>query len=398
MFLLTQDLESPSGLGRYLPLAKELVRLGHGVDIAALHPSMASLDKFHLKEDGVNVWYVAPMHVWKQGSTKGYYPWNRLLAVSAKATKELSARALSTEADIIHVCKPHPMNSLAAVAAKQLRRTRLFLDCDDYEAASGHFASAWQRKVVSLFERWMPRRAEMVTTNTFFMRNKLIGWGVPSRKVVYLPNGVDQRRFADPEYERVQALRDELGLSGAKIVIYVGSLSRPSHRVDLLLESFPLVRRVEPKCTLLLVGGGDDYEALKKQAVETGMGEAIRFCGHVPPADVPLYYHMADVSVEPVHDDDAARGRSPLKMFESWSCGVPFVTADVGDRRQLLGTPEAGMLVAPGSREALAEGILRVLTDSEFAQAIRYRGLERVQAFTWDRLARQLEAAYQGLN
>ena len=28
IFLLTQDLESPSGLGRYWPLAKELARLG----------------------------------------------------------------------------------------------------------------------------------------------------------------------------------------------------------------------------------------------------------------------------------------------------------------------------------------------------------------------------------
>jgi len=32
LFLLTQDLESPSGLGRYLPLAKELGKLGNTVN------------------------------------------------------------------------------------------------------------------------------------------------------------------------------------------------------------------------------------------------------------------------------------------------------------------------------------------------------------------------------
>ena len=42
-FLLTQDLESPSGLGRYFPMARELVRLGHQVTISALHSDYANL-------------------------------------------------------------------------------------------------------------------------------------------------------------------------------------------------------------------------------------------------------------------------------------------------------------------------------------------------------------------
>ncbi len=49
LFLLTQDLDSPSGAGRYQPMAKYLTKLGHQVTIAALHSNYFSL-KRHLSQ------------------------------------------------------------------------------------------------------------------------------------------------------------------------------------------------------------------------------------------------------------------------------------------------------------------------------------------------------------
>jgi hypothetical protein len=72
-FVLTQDLESPSGLGRYLPFARELARLGHQIHVLALHPNYNGLRSTQLEIDGINVYYVGPMHVKKQGNRKTYY-------------------------------------------------------------------------------------------------------------------------------------------------------------------------------------------------------------------------------------------------------------------------------------------------------------------------------------
>lgn len=59
VFFLTQDLQSPSGLGRYLPWAKYLVREGYRVTILALHSSFDSLSEREFINDGVQVRYVA---------------------------------------------------------------------------------------------------------------------------------------------------------------------------------------------------------------------------------------------------------------------------------------------------------------------------------------------------
>jgi glycosyltransferase involved in cell wall biosynthesis len=399
LYLLTQDLESPSGLGRYAPIARELSSLGHQVQVAALHSAYDELEDKHLQLDDAEVTYVAPMHVRKQGSLKSYYSNKELIGITIRATWQLTRAALASDADIIHVGKPHPMNSLAGLATSTLRGRRLFLDCDDYEAGVGHFRSNWQKRGVVYFEDHMPFHVQHITTNTFFTRQRLIDLGVAADKISYISNGIDRRRFASPDPAAVAELRHELGLEGRQVVAFVGSLSRPGHPVDLLFQAFTQVHQRAPNSVLLLVGGGDDYPRLQVQSQEMGLQNSMIFCGRVPANRVVQYYHLADVSVDPVLDDGAARGRSPLKLFESWACGVPFVTCDVGDRRFLLGSTSsdngsAGLLARPGDPDSLAEEILRVLQDARLAQALARRGLERAQDYYWDVLVKELENLY----
>lgn len=394
LFLLTQDLESPSGLGRYYPLARGLARLGHQVTIAALHSDYENLDKYRFEVDGVHVWYVAPMHVRKHGNVKSYYPFSKLILLIARATWQLSNAVLSTPADVVHIGKPHPMNSLAGLIAKYLLGRQVYLDFDDSETDSGHFSSHWQKLVVKFVEEKMPFWVDFITTHTYFNRDRIVGSGVSPERVFYLSNGVERTRFIPPVFENLNVLRNRLGLKGKKVVLFLGSLSRPSHPVDLLLQAFRQVSQMEPAARLLIVGGGDDYDYLITQIQKMGLSDVVLLPGRVSPDLAVLYYYLADVSVDPVNDDNAARGRSPLKLFESWACGIPFVSADVGDRRMLLGSPPAGLLAQPGDAESMASAIQQILSNPGMAETFRQRGLERVEQYYWDKLAKQLETIY----
>ena len=393
-FLLSQSLDSPSGLGRYGPLARELTKFGHTVDIYALHPAINDLENRSIETNGVRVHYVAPMHVKKEGDIKSYYSSPQLIKITLDATWHLSRAAIRNSADIIHIGKPHPMNSIAGLVARLINHSDLYLDSDDYEAGSGRFSTRWQKAIITWFEKWMPQRVNLVTTNTRFMHNKLISWGTPANDIVYLPNGVDSTRFTPPNPQQLDSLRIKLGLEGKKVIGYIGSLSIPSHPVNLLLEAFHQLQELDPNSSLVLVGGGEDLARLKILANKLGISHATRFCGKVPPESVSLYYSLADVSVDPVYDNDAARGRSPLKLFESWACGVPVVTGDVGDRRYLLGDPAAGILSHPGDPNSLSAAIHRIIKDPGLADELRTRGLERVKSFTWDHLAKKLNQIY----
>jgi glycosyltransferase involved in cell wall biosynthesis len=395
-FLLTQSLESPSGLGRYGPLAKELARLGHSVRVLALHPDYGALETRRFTRDGVQVHYVAQMHVQKRANTKRYFGPLRLSWVIGWATLRLSWFALQSPSDVYHLGKPQPMNGVAGWILHVLGQ-RVYLDCDDYEAASNRFGGSWQRRIVAWFEDRTPKIAAGITVNTPYLAQRLEGLGVPTERIVYVPNGIDRARFAaferlDADAHEVQRLRDGLELGDRRVVLYVGSLSLASHPVDLLLDAFEGVRHAVPDAVLLLVGGGEDYGTLRASAKDRGLGDAVRFAGRVDPERVPVYYRLAEVSVDPVHDDWTARARSPLKLFESMAVGTPVVTGDVGDRRACLGG--AGLLVAPGDAAALADGIARVLQHPGEAARMREAAASRRDRYHWDVLVREFERVY----
>jgi glycosyltransferase involved in cell wall biosynthesis len=393
-FLLTQSLQSPSGLGRYGPLSRELSKLGHTVWLKALHPDIHSLKNPNSLTDGVYIDYVAPMHISKKGSKNIYYPTSKLIRISFEASWKLSKAALVSDFDIVHVAKPHPMNSIAGLLAKYFKGSHLLLDCDDFEAGSGRFGSKWQKWIVAYFERKMPHKAYYITTNTYFMRDLMISWSVPASKIFYLPNGVERDRFNQTHPEKVKNLREELNLIGKNVVLYIGSLTLANHPVDLLLKSFILLLKEEPNTILLIVGGGADFERLQKISYDLGIANKTIFTGRIPSEVTPLYFQLADVSVDPVHNDDAAKGRCPLKMFESWAANVTFVTADVGDRRQLIGKPPAGLLSKPGDPGSLAQAILNILRKPSLKNLLCANGAKRVQEYYWDHLAKNLEEMY----
>lgn len=395
-FLLTQDLESPSGLGRYWPIGKELARIGHKVEILALHSNYKALEKSkkNFRCEGVCVRYVGQMHVQKIGDRKHYFRTGRLLRIVLKGTIKLTFYALRTQTDAYHIGKPHPMNGLAGIIASRLNRKPLYLDCDDYEAASNRFSGRWQKKILSLFEQTLPRFSRGVTTNTHFTLRKLLNSGIPKGHITYVPNGVDRSRISSSAGAEVTILRNRLNLEDKKVVLYLGSMSLTNHAVDLLLKAFAIVKQAEPQAILLMVGGGEDYEVLRAKSNTLDLGGAILFVGRVSPTEVPLYYHLADVSVDPVRDDPASRARSPLKLVESLAAGTPVVTGNVGDRSEQLAYG-GGLLVKPGDADEIAKALVDILKDRALQARLSQEALVSREHFFWDVLVDRFVGVYK---
>ncbi len=383
VFVLTQSLDSPSGLGRYGPIARELVRLGHQVEIIALHYAWNQLPDKEFVDAGVHVSYVGQMHVMKEGSRKLYFSPIRLIQVSLAAIIRLTIAIFRSNADIIHLGKPQPFNVLAARIARKKRK--LYCDCDDYETETNKFSHAWQKIIVRYFEDSIIRDVSGLTVNTEFTRERYIQLGFPPERIQYVPNGIERSRFMGQH--NVKQLRNKWGIiPDAPIIMYVGTLGLLSHPVDLLLNAFQEVVQCLPKARLFLVGGGEDYDELQQLADHLGIVEQTTFTGRVHPDEIPGYLSLATVSVDPVYDDLIARARSPLKILESLAMGIPVVTSDVGDRCTLLADGSCGILVKAGDEQALANGLIEVLQNKKARESMISAALAFRKTWYWDQL------------
>ena len=394
LFLLTQSLTDPSGLGRYWPLARQMTKLGYQVEIAALHPAYNTLRQRDFVRDGVRVSYVAQMHVRQEGNRRLYFNTPQLLMVTASATAALAKTALVSRADVIHIAKAQPMNGLAGWLGARLHNRPLYLDCDDDEAASNRFASEWQRSIIRWWENRLPKAVQGVTVNTSYLRDRCIRSGVPSARIKLVPNGFDPECFRPPAPNEIESLRHRWGLANRQVVLYLGSLSFASHPILLLLDAFEQVRQRISSAMLLLVGGGEDYDRVAQEIQTRGLGDSIVLAGRVDSAAVASIYAASHLVVDPVFDDDAARARSPLKIVESLAMGIPVVTGDVGDRAAMLDNGRAGVLVKPGSADALAEGIISAMSDRECYNSMAERAQVVSEQFRWDRLVHEFVKVY----
>lgn len=389
VLLITMGIDRPSGT-RYFSLARQWTLRGHRVRILALHPDLRRCPRRRFVQDGVEVWYVGQMYSRKSDSVPQRFGPLELLRVLIASTAGMVWGTLCSPADVYHLGKPQPVNGLAAVLALHLRGRRFWVDCDDDEVGANRFGAAWQSRVFAFWQALLPRLASGVTVNTRFLQHRLAA--ADARGPAYVPNGVDRQRFRRPEEPVLRALRGALGLEGRRVIGYAGSLALHNHPVDLLLDAFAMLAGERDDLDLLLIGGGEDLPELRRRAAVRGWRNRVHFTGRVAPRAVAALLSLAEVSVDPVRDDDVARARSPLKIVESLALGVPVVTGDVGDRREVVGA--AGMTTTPGDAPALARTLERMLDDRVAREAAAAAAPEQASRYGWSRLADDWLAAY----
>ena len=91
----------------------------------------------------------------------------------------------------------------------------------------------------------------------------------------------------------------------------------------------------------------------------------------------------------------AQRGVDATVFETRRNLGVPVVTGDIGDRREILANGEAGLLVQPGSAPALAEGMLHLLRDEELRVSLSSSCKLHVSRYSWGKLAQRVLNFYE---
>lgn len=207
--------------------------------------------------------------------------------------------------------------------------------------------------------RWLYTRAvRKIIVNSLAIRDCMLesaDFLDPSRFVL-IPNGVDTRAAASGEGARI---RLELGLEpGAPVVGSIGRLAAMKGHAD-LLRAWPRVREVVPGAVLLLVGEGEEKEALTDLARTLELGSSVRFLGFR--RDVQDILAALDVLVLPSVRDE---GCSNTLLEAMWH-GIPAIVTRCGGLPEVVSDGVTGLLVPIGDAVPLSTAVVRLLTHPE---------------------------------
>ena len=248
-------------------------------------------------------------------------------------------------------------------------------------------------RVSRALETWALRRADHVTTICEGLRGDIIARGIAPGRVTVISNAVDPHEFtfdAPPD----EALRAKLGLAGRRVIGFAGSFYG-YEGLDLLVEAFAKLAGQRPSVALMLVGGGPQEQALRKQVAALGLGSRVIFTGRVPHAEVQRYYGLVDVLAYPRRSMRLTELVTPLKPLEAMAQGRMFVASDVGGHRELVRDGETGFLFEAGNVDALAARIAAVLDDEASWPRVAHAGRRFVETErTWDASVRRYRDVY----
>lgn len=207
--------------------------------------------------------------------------------------------------------------------------------------------------------------------------------GVPREKLIVLPDAVDLRLFQRPDRLPASPYPDD----AIPNVTYSGQQFADYKGIPTILEAAGLL----PGVRFHLVGGGgaEDMARHKKHASDLGLSNVV-FHGLRPHSAVPPFLWHADVLLVPLsqHDPNAV-WTSPVKLGEYLASQTPVVVTSVPAMKTWLSDAEA-KFVNPDDPESLANGIMNVLRNPDYAASLSRAGLAKAKQWTYERRAKRI--------
>ena len=201
-------------------------------------------------------------------------------------------------------------------------------------------------------ERWTARlwcRRLIVVSN--LLRDEIAEWfGVPRKKVVAIPNGIDTARFRpQPGFDAAEVKRELFGEGDYRMVANVARLV-PQKGQRILVEAAAQVAATRPDVRFAFVGDGPLRDEVTALATERGIANKIVITGIRP--DVPRILAASDLFVL-----SSIWEGMPLSLLEAMAAGCPAVATSVGGVAEVLDHGKVGLMVPPNDPEALARAI-----------------------------------------
>lgn len=241
------------------------------------------------------------------------------------------------------------------------------------------------RRAFEYSMRSLSRAAAVVCVSEAARADLLNYADLDPKRVHVVPWGIDESFRPAPDR---QLARRRLGLSG-DIVLVVGH-TQENMNVERMIRAFgQLVTQHGSEATLVKVGlpFTPDHMRLISQLE---LGDRIRMVGRVPFADLPGYYHAADLLLYvPLL---AGFGLPPL---EAMACGTPVVASNRGAIPEVVG--DGGLLVDAEDDKAMADAMAEILSQPQRRRRLVEKGFERAGHFEWSETSRRMVELYRAV-
>lgn len=372
ILLLTQWFQ-PEPMYKGLPLAKELSRRGHKVEVLTGFPNYP----------GGKVYPGYRIRPWMRETIEGIpvvrvalYPSHdkcKIRRILNYATFALSASiagcTLMKRPDIIYAYHPPATVGLPALVMKTYHRVPVVYDIQDLWpdtlAATGMLNCAPLLSMLDRLCRVLYRQMDRVVVLSPGFRSVLMKRGIPGEQIEVIYNWCDEEHMSASQQPNGNVVTRN---TGEFSVVFAGTMG-VAQGLDAVLDAARICRTAVPNVRFQFIGGGVDRERLERKAGEMAL-DNVTFMPRQPMTLMGPILGASDVLLVHLKDAPLFRITIPSKTQAYFVAGKPVLMAVLGDSAELVRDARAGVVVQPENGVAIAKAVqqLSALTAEQRAE------------------------------
>jgi glycosyltransferase involved in cell wall biosynthesis len=348
-------------------LAREWVRLGHTVTIAAgshSHLRMQNPDfEGQVSEEDIEgiryVWLKTPPY---EGNGVGRTL--NMFAFLRQLTRHKRQLVANGKPDVVIASSTYPMDTIPAYRfAKGWGAKKVFELHDLWPLSPIELGGMSPRHpfimMVQYAENFACRKADCVVSMLPKAEEHLRGHGLGAGKFYYVPNGINTEEWDNQEplpkehSEVLARLRSE----GRFLVGYAGAHGL-ANTLDWLIDAAQHLK--SEGATFVLVGKGPDKEALQQRTQALGLNNVV-FMPAIPKPAIPSFLAEMDALYIGFHKKPIYRfGISPNKLMDYMMAAKPVISA-IEAGNDVVAESGCGLSIPAENPKRIAEAVVELM-------------------------------------
>ncbi|MBI1765371.1 MAG: glycosyltransferase [Acidobacteria bacterium] len=350
LYLCYFGVREPLVQTQVIPYLQQLSQQGIDVRLLTFEPdwprswASAEVEEWRAKLAAWGIgWQALPYHKWPSLPATMYD-----IAAGAWVAARLIRRE---QIDLLHA-RSIFAGAMGALA-KRLSGGRLLLDIRGFVPEEYVDAGIWPkdglhfRLAKAVERRLLKEAAGFVVLTEQARRVFFSGRGDTDergRPIEVIPCCVDSERFGAVDGWAREDVRRELGLSGRRVVVYVGALGG-WYLTDELAEMLAAAH-AQDAATFALVLTQSRAEVMASRLQALGLAPQDYLVRQVTPAEIPRYLKAADVALSLIKPCYSKLASSPTKIAEYLASGLPVISnAGIGDLDELITSERVGVIL-----------------------------------------------------
>ena len=201
-----------------------------------------------------------------------------------------------------------------------------------------------------------------------------------AKNVEVIPNGInlEQFNFVSSKKEKHK-------------IICVAHL-RPVKGIKYLIDSMPQILQRFPDAKLVLIGEGSERKNLESEIENLELKGAVELKGKLNQEQVRRELSSSDVFVLP----SLFEGQG-IAILEAQASKIPVIASDTGGIPDIIKNSETGILVEPKNFQQIADAVIRVFSDQDFADGLVKNAQQNLEQYDWQNIVKKIDRTYKQL-